>query len=391
MQVDKPLFYLSVALMSISIIFVFSMSLYIGTHYNSSVDSGFGEYNFLIKQMVAIFIGIALMWSISLLDPDYFFKPLGFGLFFLFMLLTIIMNFFSSEIVSEINGAKRWIRLPFGFSIAPVEFFKVGFIFFLAWSFSRKIDISHKSFSEDISRFLPYVVFFALIVYLVAFLQHDFGQIFLLGFVLLIMASMAGVSSRVFLLGIFSATVVFSYIILSDPRRIERIQGWLYDFQNLFASIFPHTLTKSSSYVSTTTQVSASHDAIINGGFWGTGIGNGIIKLGFLPEIHTDFILSGIAEETGVFGLSGIIVIYFIIIFRILRVANRSQTRMYSLFAFGIALMISFSLFINAFGITGLIPIKGIAVPLLSYGGSSILATSIALGMVLMISKRMRE
>jgi len=302
-----------------------------------------------------------------------------------------IMHFFPSNYVIQINGAKRWIKTPLGLSLAPVEFFKIGFIYFLAWSFSRKIKLSYEiSFKDDIKRFSPYFILFFIIMYLVAIMQNDFGQVLVMGLVLLIMGLMAGISSRLFLTTSLLGLTAFLYITLHNPNRLHRYQQWFSDFQALFLKILPLSWQEKLVIPDTKTQISYSYDAIINGGFFGTGVGNGVIKLGFLPEIHTDFILSGIAEEIGSLGLIMIVIVYFTIIFRILKIANRLENKIYSNFAFGVALLIAISFFLNAFGITGVIPIKGIAVPLMSYGGSSMVANSIAIGMVLMISKRVR-
>ena len=382
MQVDKTIFYLTTVLITISIIFVYSLSIYKCIHLNTS------EFHFYLRQLISGILGIFLMWAISNLNPDKYFVPLGASLFIIFIILMTAMQFFPSEYVRAVNGAKRWINTPFGISLAPVEFFKVGFIFFLAWSFSRKLDLKKLSFTDEIKRFLPYLGLFLLIIVLVAIMQNDFGQVVLMGFVLLTMGLLAGISSRTFLSLSLLGVLVGSYYVLHSEVRIRRVMEWLQNFQSLFYQILPKSWHNSDSIQSAKTQVASSYDAIIHGGAWGTGIGNGVIKLGFLPEVHTDFILSGIAEEIGVMGVITIIVIYFLLIYRILKVSNRLTNKMYSNFAFGIALLISVAFFINAFGVTGVIPIKGIAVPFLSYGGSSILANCIAIGMVLMISKR---
>jgi len=385
LKVDKTIFYLTIFLMSMSVVFVYSLSVYTTTRYNYS------EYHFLLRQFFAVFIGIISMWYISTLDPDKHFNNIGMTLFLVFILLMGIMHFFPSNYVIQINGAKRWIKTPLGLSLAPVEFFKIGFIYFLAWSFSRKIKLSYEiSFKDDIKRFSPYFILFFIIMYLVAIMQNDFGQVLVMGLVLLIMGLMAGISSRLFLTTSLLGLTAFLYITLHNPNRLHRYQQWFSDFQALFLKILPLSWQEKLVIPDTKTQISYSYDAIINGGFFGTGVGNGVIKLGFLPEIHTDFILSGIAEEIGSLGLIMIVIVYFTIIFRILKIANRLENKIYSNFAFGVALLIAISFFLNAFGITGVIPIKGIAVPLMSYGGSSMVANSIAIGMVLMISKRVR-
>ena len=383
MKVDKSIFYLTVTLITISIVFVYSLSIYKTVH-----TAHISEFHFFIRQFFTGLLGIILIWYISTLDPDKYFIPLGAVLFGVFLILMTVMQFFPDDMVKAINGAKRWIKTPFGLSLAPVEFFKIGFVFFLSWSFSRKLDIKKIEFKQEIKRFLPYIVLFLVIIYLVAIMQNDFGQVVLMGFVLITMALLAGISSRTFLIFSLLGMLVGSYYVFHDETRAHRIMVWFHNFQSLFYQILPKSWHENITFTSAKTQVASSYDAIIHGGMFGRGIGNGIIKLGFLPEVHTDFILSGIAEEIGAFGVISIIILYFFLIYKILKISNRLTNRMYSNFAFGVALMISVAFFINAFGITGVIPIKGIAVPFLSYGGSSMIANCIAIGMVLMISKR---
>ena len=133
-------------------------------------------------------------------------------------------------------------------------------------------------------------------------------------------------------------------------------------------------------------QIGHSLNAIHHGGFFGVGLANGGFKLGFLSEVHTDFILAGVAEEFGFVGVFVIVVIFTLMLLRIFKIANRSENKTYSLFTLGLGLVFSFSFLLNSYGISGITPIKGIAVPFLSYGGSELVASSIGVGMVLMIS-----
>ena len=134
--------------------------------------------------------------------------------------------------------------------------------------------------------------------------------------------------------------------------------------------------------------ISNSLNAIYNGGYWGQGLGNGQFKLGYLSEVHTDFILAGISEEFGLLGVGIVSFAILYIIYRIFKIAAKVNAPIYYLFSIGVGLLIAFAFILNAYGISGLTPIKGIAVPFLSYGGSHIMAASIAIGMVLMISKK---
>ncbi len=115
---------------------------------------------------------------------------------------------------------------------------------------------------------------------------------------------------------------------------------------------------------------------------------NGTFKLGFLSEVHTDFVLAGLAEEFGFVGVLFVVFIFMWIIQRIFKIANRSESSHIYLFSIGMGLMLSFAFLVNAYGISGITPIKGISVPFLSYGGSSVIAASVGIGMILMASKK---
>ncbi len=382
---DKTLFYVSVTLITIGIVFSYSLTTYVSALQDVS------QFYFFKKQLIAGILGILMMWIISRMNPEHGFTFLGFAFFGLFLFLMTIMHFLPASFVTEVGGAKRWIKLA-GFSIAPVEFFKVGFVFFLAWSFSRKIQHHAQSLKEEMITFLPYVAAFAVVVYLIAIMQNDLGQVIVLGLSLVIMASMAGTSARFFMVAIFSAIALFVVSIVTSDHRILRVKLWWSNIQDFILSFLPDSLANTLRVKDTIEpyQISNSFYAIKHGGFLGEGLGNGTIKLGYLTEVHTDFVLAGMAEEIGIVGLSIVIGLFFFMVFRIFRIANRLENRMESLFVLGVGLIISLAFFLNAYGITGITPIKGIAVPFLSYGGSSILAHAIAVGMVLMLSKKVR-
>ena len=377
------LFYSVVTLIVIGIISSYSLTTYVSTIF------GVNEFFFLKKQLISGLLAIFIIWVLSIMNPDNAFKLVGFTIFVLFLFLMTVMHFLPSSLVTEVGGAKRWIKIA-SFSIAPVEFFKVGFVFFLAWSFSRKISEYNQSLKEETITFLPYMFAFGVVVYLIAIMQNDLGQVIVLGLTLAIMSFMAGMSARFFMISTLGAIIVFIVSIVTSEHRILRIKLWWSNIQDFVLSFLPHDLAmklKVSGAVEPY-QISNSFYAIKNGGFFGQGIGNGTIKLGFLTEVHTDFVLAGIAEEIGVIGLLLVVGLYFFMVYRIFKIANRLEDKMESLFVLGVGLLFSLAFFINSFGITGITPIKGIAVPFLSYGGSSVLAHGVAIGMVLMLSKK---
>ena len=386
MQADKWIFYSCVALITIGIVFSLSLPVFTVLFFN------YEPYHFFIRQLVVGAIGIFLMWGISRLDPDKSMVWIGFCLFGFCAIAMGAMHALPSSLVTDAGGAKRWIRLP-GFSLAPVEFFKIGFVYFLAWSFARKIDGSKKSLKQEFKLILPYMFLFLIAVYLIAILQNDLGQVVVLALTLIVMMLFAGTSKRLFVIGMACASVLAFVAIFTSEHRILRIKSWWGTVQNMVLSLMPENMANMFRVegVPEPYQISHSLNAIKHGGFFGEGLGAGVFKLGFLSEVHTDFVLAGIAEEIGVLGIFIITMLILFLLFRIFRVSSRSENKVYHLFTLGIGLLISFSFLMNSYGITSITPIKGIAVPFLSYGGSSIVALCIGIGMVLMVSKKVKD
>jgi len=381
---DRKLFALVVTLIGMGIILSYSLSTYVTILFNLS------EFHFVIRQAVFGFLSIMTIWILAQLNPDKWLTPIGFALFLGAAIMMVSMPFLPESIVPTVGGAKRWIKIA-GLSIAPVEFFKIGFVYFLAWSFSRKLGYHDgMGLVNEFKRFIPYAFVFVVAMFVIAFVQSDLGQVVVLGMTLLFMLMFAGSSFRFFLTLLFSVIMFFIFFILTAEHRILRIKSWWALAQNTVLELLPESLaehlrvpTEVEPY-----QIGHSLNAIHNGGFFGTGIANGTFKLGFLSEVHTDFILAGIAEEFGFVGVAIVVFIFLWMLQRIFKVANRTNDDSVYLFSIGIGLLLSFAFLVNAYGVSGITPIKGISVPFLSYGGSAILAASIGIGMVLMASKK---
>jgi len=376
---DKVIFFTVITLMTIGIVFSYSLTPFLMVRYSA------GEFNFVLKQLIFTIMSIFIIWTLSRLQAKDWLHKIGMTMFLGGLFLMVIMNFLPTSIVPSIGGASRWISI-LGFSLAPVEFFKIGFVYFISWSMSRKVtvDENHK-FKSELVIFFPYLVIFLISVFFITVLQKDLGQSVILGGTLIMLSYLAGGSGRFIAKIIGGFTFVFLIFIITFSHRTERIQSWW----QLAKTWVPDWLSNiigikdgSEPY-----QISQALGSIYNGGFWGVGLGNGIFKYGFLAEAHTDFILEGIAEELGLFAIIIIFIIFTVLFQRILKVANRSENRSYLLFNIGIALIIGLALLINTYGSTGIIPMKGIPVPFISYGGSSMLALAFAIGMVLMTSK----
>ncbi len=381
---DRKLFTLVSILITCSVILSYTLAPYTTLLFNVN------EFHFAIRQTIFAFLGIGIIFTLSQLDPDKWLQPIGFILFFGSLALMIAMPFLPESVVSAVGGAKRWIKIA-GFSLAPVEFFKVGFVYFLAWSFSRKLgDHGDMGLLNEFKRFAPYGVIFIGAMFIIAFLQKDLGQVVVLGLTLLFMTLFAGSSFRFFfsiLGGISLAILIF---IFTAEHRIIRIKSWWALAQNSVLEIFPASIADKLRVPVEVEpyQIGHSLNAINNGGFFGVGIGNGTFKLGFLSEVHTDFVLAGLSEEFGFFGVLFVVTIFLLMLQRIFKVANRTKDKTVYLFSIGIGLILSFAFLVNAYGISGITPIKGISVPFLSYGGSAMLGAAFGVGMVLMASRK---
>jgi len=204
------------------------------------------------------------------------------------------------------------------------------------------------------------------------------------------MLMFAGSSFRFFLTILSVVLMLFVFFILAAEHRITRIKSWWALAQNSVLELFPAAMAEKLRIPTEVEpyQIGHSLNAIHNGGIFGVGLANGTFKLGFLSEVHTDFVLAGIAEEFGFVGVVGVVFLFMWMLLRIFRVANRSNDRSVYLFSLGIGLLLSFAFLVNAYGISGITPIKGISVPFISYGGSTMLAASIGIGMVIMASKK---
>ncbi len=238
MLADRKLFTLVSILIGVSIILSFTLSTY------TVLLFGVDQFHFVIRQTIFGILSILIMWVLAQLDPDKWLTPLGFTLFIGSAVLMIAMPFLPDFLVSAVGGAKRWIKL-FGFSLAPVEFFKIGFIYFLAWSFSRKL--GHHAgigLGDEFKRFAPYGVVFIGAMFIIAFVQNDLGQVVVLALTLLFMLMFAGSSFRFFLSLLAGALVFFIFFIFTAEHRLIRIRSWWALAQESILDLLPVSIAE---------------------------------------------------------------------------------------------------------------------------------------------------
>lgn len=266
---------------------------------------------------------------------------------------------------SKVKGASRWIRLAGGFNLQPSEFAKLALIIYLAYSIDKKQD-KIRSLSTG---FLPYMIILMVLLGLLL-RQPDLGSALTMGAITIAMLFAAG-TRLVFIMGTAMIALPFvTYLIVSSSYRWKRIVG----FRN------PELDPTGTGW-----QIIQSKYAFGAGGLFGQGLGEGKQKLFYLPEAHTDFILSVVGEELGFVMILVIVALFFALVQRAMRIAMASQG-FGRFLAFGIAALFGVQASVNMLVVTGCLPTKGLALPFLSYGGSSLIISLLAAGILLNIS-----
>ena len=377
---DRGLYLSTIALLLFSVVAVYSLSIFSTIYFDAS------KYIFVKRQLISAVIAIFVMSIVARMNTYNVFNPLGFLLFISSFLAIILMLFLPETFVKAVLGAKRWIKIG-GFSIAPTEFFKYGFVFFVSWSLARKIKElnSNCGVFKEFALTAPYFILLIVAVGIIAVGQKDMGQVVVLSGTLMGLLLLSGRSKKFF--AIIGLVFVFLFVALIKfaPHRVARFKGWWVGIQDSIPFL-PESMKIHDTVVPL--HIINSTHAIESGGLLGHGLGAGQYKLGFLSEVHTDFIMAGISEEIGFVGLLLLVSLFMYILYRIFSIGSKLDDLGERFFVYGVGITMFLSFIINAYGISGLIPIKGIAVPLLSYGGSQLIATSLAIGMVLMLSKK---
>lgn len=272
----------------------------------------------------------------------------------------------------NINGATRWISLGF-VNFQPAELAKLALICYLSSFFVRKYDVVT---TRQLIFIRPTIVCSILILFLL--LQPDLGSSVVLFVITFGMLFIAGAKIFQFFLLIGAGAGLLMFLIIISPYRMKRVTSYMDPFADAFGTGY---------------QLSNSLMAFGNGEFFGQGLGNSILKLEYLPEAHTDFVLAIIGEEFGFIGVLVIVFLLFSLVFRALKIGKESlklEAKFRGFFAFGIAFWIFFQGFVNLGVTIGLLPTKGLTFPLISYGGSSLIIMCIAIGILMRIDHENR-
>lgn len=330
----------------------------------------------MIKQLAFVIAGLVLALFFFYFKLSLFRKPKFQAALWLILFASL---FYLLVVGRSVNGAAAWI--PVGpINVQPTEFAKLIVIFYLAYMFSQRQDNMRRP-DFSLKELVKPLFLVGMGIFLVL-IEPDTGGAIIITGITLIMLCASGISLR-WGTGFFAGLVVLVgglYYVFANVK----LPHWLtkhYQIQRLTAAIHPFQESKTVG-----NQVVNSLLAINHGGLFGVGLGNGTQKLGYLPEPYTDFILAVIAEELGLVGAAIVIGLIYYLIAHIYLIGIRSKNAYRSLISYGIGTLMLIQTTFNVGAVTGLLPVTGVTLPFISYGGSSMLVLSIAMGVMLNIS-----
>ncbi len=352
---DKSLFILIILLFLLGLFFsLVSTSLVASDRLNTN------SYQFFFKHFIYISIGVNVVFILSYLSQKklLFVSYILFIIFFITLLLVPLIG-------AEVKGSKRWIDLFFLPRFQPIEILKPFIIVLMA---------SILNLEKNINLYIKYLLSFLLILPIMILLvsQPDLGQTILIFSTWLALIFISGVNLIIFFMFFSFSSLLFLYIIFFIPK---------------FEYILIRVTSFLNSNLGNNYQSERASEAIINGGFFGKGIGEGVLK-NKVPEAHTDYIVSVISEEFGVISIVLLIILFLYFIFRVLKKIAIIKNNRTKLILLGLSFLI-FSQFLIHLGVNiRMFPTTGMTLPFLSYGGSSIIGTSILSGIILNLTKK---
>ena len=326
--------------------------------------NGLDPQYYLKRHVINIVIGLALAWGTTIIDYRLLraYTPYIWGLGVVGLLLVLIPG-----IGSEVNGAKAWIRLPAGFQIQPAEIAKISIIIGIAMLLSERTHNNDAPTSQDVLKALGV----AAIPLLLILVQPDMGTVLIISASVVTMLAVSGAPSRwvvgLIILALLGGFVAVKAGVISD-YQVKRLQSF----------VDPNADSQGAGY-----QLRQARITVGSGGLIGTGLFNGPQTNGrFVPEQQTDFIFTVAGEELGFLGSGLIIFLLFLILMRAFAIARRSTDPYGTLVCTGVMAWFAFQIFENIGMTLGLMPMTGVPLPFMSYGGSSMFANLIGFGLL---------
>ncbi|MBF0457513.1 MAG: putative lipid II flippase FtsW [Nitrospirae bacterium] len=360
-QFDRILFAAVLCLLFVGVFMVYSATSVVAPSRTETVAASLNDMRYLKKHLASIILGFVLLAVTYKMNAESL-KKAALPLLICSAVLLIAVKM--PGIGITVNGARRWIRLA-GITFQPSELVKLSMVLFMAKY------LSGASFKPDSVKAFAKPIGLMLILQGMLLLQPDFGSAAIIGIITFAMLFLAGVRIKYILsLGVVLIPVVAKLIM--EPYRLKRVLVFLN----------PWADEKKSGF-----QLIQSFVALGNGGLNGVGIGKSTQKLFFLPEAKTDFIFAIVGEEMGLIGAALVVFLFLAVFIRGIYIVSRLKGGFYMYAAAGITLLISIQAVINMAVVSGLLPTKGLPLPFISYGGSSMILNAAAIGILLNLSE----
>ena len=347
---DWWLFTIVLVILAVGLVMVLSASGIVAEQVNGD------KYYFFKRQLLFAAGGGVALWSAALLPREWLYKLQYPALFFSLLLLLITLSPFAPAI----NGAKRWI--PLGpVSVQPMEFVKIALALYLAYFMSSKQDLI-KTFSRGV---IPPFAVTGLFCFLLL-LQPDFGSAVVLAGILFFMCVAGGTRFIYLFFSLALACAGAMALAIASPYRLRRLLAFLDPFQDAH---------------------NTGYQLVQSGSFFGVGVGASKQKMFYLPEAHNDFIMAVLAEEMGFVGMTVVMVLFALLFWRCYKIIMGQHNLRDRFTAFGITTILVMGAVMNLAVVMGVAPPKGVPMPLMSYGGSNLLATMLCVGLLLNFSR----
>lgn len=353
---DRVLFLTTIVLVGLSILMVYSASAVM------ALDRYQQPYFFLTKQVLWAALGTAFLAVVMRIDYRVYREPA-----FIWSCLGIVTACLVAVLFSTpVNNARRWFLVG-GLGIQPSELAKLSVIFFVAALLERRV----ARINEIRYSLVPIGLVVTVLAGLVL-IEPDFGTAMSLALIAGVMVFAAGLSYAYVLGTLLTAVPLVTLLVMSSPYRRRRFLGFLHPWDDPLGDGF---------------HIIQSLIAVGTGGISGRGLMNGVQKLFYLPEPHNDFIYAVISEELGLIGATAVLICFCVLTWRGLRVAVRAPDMFGSFLAIGLTTMVAMQAFVNMSVVISLLPTKGLPLPFVSAGGSSLLMNMLGMGVLLNISQ----
>jgi len=352
----------------ISVLMVIGLMMVASSSIAISEKRFFDSTHYVVRQLISLGIGLAAAYVLFQIPISFWEKHRGKLFLFALLLLVLVLIF-----GREINGSKRWLPLVI-MNFQPSEFMKLVIVIFMAGYLDRHASAVKESYEAVIRLALPFGIMAILLL-----MEPDYGSTFVIAVVITGMLLIAGAPWKYFVLTVLPMASLLLTLVIIEPYRMKRVTSFLNPWDDPYGSGY---------------QLTQALIALGRGEWFGVGVGASVQKLLYLPDAHTDFLFSIYGEEFGFIGIVVLVLIYLFILHRLFRIGRKAMDKdlfFGGMIAYGIGIWIILQAMINMGVNLGAFPTKGLTLPFMSYGGSSLLLLIIAIALVFRVDYETRN